>query len=120
MFTWINHRFQLNLPPIQRPAETEKIRLGLNYALISWYPDQCTGERPNWPWVYATLADIFPNAKVGFGELGTANPERGSNFEINEVSTYYPMAKSVSVSADISGGTLPRKWYRGLDHSARY
>jgi hypothetical protein len=110
MFTWINQRFQLNLPPIQRPAETEKIRLGLNYALISWYPDQCTDERPNWPWVYATLADIFPNAKVGFGELGTPNPEHGSNFEINEVSTYYPMAKAVSgLPASYIGGYF--WWY---------
>jgi hypothetical protein len=96
MFTWITQQFQLNLPPAQRPAETEKIRLGLNYALISWYPDQCPGEKPNWPWVYTTLANIFPNAKVGFGELGTANPQNGSNSEISKISAYYPMAKTVS------------------------
>ena len=96
MFTWINQRFQLSLPSIRRPAETEKVRSGLNYVLISWYPDQCTGQTPNWPWVYTTLANIFPNAKVGFGEVGTASAELGSNFEINEISTYYPMAKAVS------------------------
>jgi hypothetical protein len=96
MFTWITQQFQLNLPSGQRPVETEKIRLGLNYALISWYPDQCPGEDPNWPWVYETLTGIFPNAKVGFGELGTANPENGSQFETKEIKTYYPMASTVS------------------------
>lgn len=96
MFTWINKVFKLSLPPSQRPAETEKIRLGLNYALISWYPQQCPGENPNWPWVFTKLASIFPNAKVGFGELGTAKPQGGSQYEVNLVQTYYPMAKTVS------------------------
>jgi hypothetical protein len=92
MFTWINDQFSLNLPPAQRPLETEKIRVNLKYALISWYPDQCQGETPNWPQVYTKLAGIFPNAKVGFGELGTANPENGSSFETNEIDQYYLMA----------------------------
>jgi hypothetical protein len=89
MFTWINQQF-LSSPT----AETEKIRLGINYALISWYPDQCPGESPSWPSVYTKLASIFPNAKVAFGELGTADPQNGSSYEKNEISTYYPMAKT--------------------------
>jgi hypothetical protein len=91
MFTWIQQRFLVN-----PSAETEKIRLGLNYALVSWYPDQCPGESPNWPWVYTQLAAIFPNAAVGFGEVGTANPKNGSAFEINEINTYYPLAKTTA------------------------
>lgn len=96
MFTWITTNFQLNLPPGSRPAETEKIRTGLNYALISWYPDQCPGENPNWAIVYTRLAAIFPNAKVGFGELGTGNPQNGSAFEAGEISTYYAMRPNVA------------------------
>jgi hypothetical protein len=96
MFTWINHQFQLGLPIGQRSPETEKIRLNLNYALISWYPDQCQGAKPNWPWVYTQLANIFPNAKVGFGELGTANPANASTYEVNEIKQYYPMAKTTT------------------------
>jgi hypothetical protein len=96
MFTWITQHFQLNLPPAQRPVETEKIRLNVNYLLISWYPDQCPGENPNWPWMFNQLANIFPNSKVGFGELGTANPQYGSKLEINEINQYYAMAKTVS------------------------
>lgn len=96
MFTWITQQFQLNLPPAQRSAETEKIRLNVNYVFISWYPGQCPGENPNWLWVFDQLANIFPNSKVGFGELGTANPEYGSSLELNEMNQYYPMAKTVS------------------------
>jgi hypothetical protein len=106
MFTWINSRFSLNLPPSQRPAETEKIRLGLNYALISWYPDQCPGEMPNWTAVYTQLSTIFPNAGVGFGELGTANPQNGSTFEKNEISSIYPMKAGV--------GGLPPTYVSGV------
>jgi hypothetical protein len=94
MFSWINQSFQLNLLPAQRSHETENIRLNLNYALISWYPDQCQGENPNWPAVFTKLSAIFPNAKVGFGELGTANPQGGSNYEANEIKSYYPMQKT--------------------------
>ena len=73
--------------------------------MISWYPDQCRGENPNWSAVYAKLASLFPNAKVGFGELGTANPENGSSYEVNEISTYYPMGKTLaSLPANYIGG----------------
>jgi hypothetical protein len=105
MFTWIAHQFQLNLPPAQRSPETEKIRLGLNYALISWYPKQCPGENPNWPWVYTQLASIFPNAKVGFGELGTAEPENGSAYEVDLIKQYYSMATTMTgLPASYIGG----------------
>jgi hypothetical protein len=110
MFTWITNNFQLNLPAAQRPAATEQIRLNLNYALISWYPDQCPGESPNWASVYTQLAAIFPNAKVGFGELGTANPQNGSAFEISEINTYYPLAKTLAgLPASYIGGYF--WWY---------
>ena len=110
MFTWIRQQFQLNLPANQRSSETEKIRLNVNYVLVSWYPDQCPGETPNWPWVFGQLASIFPNSKVGFGELGTANPQYGSSFEMNEITQYYPMAKTISgLPASYIGGYF--WWY---------
>ena len=78
--------------------------------LISWYPDQFPGESPNWPWVYIKLAGIFPNSKVGFGELGTADPQYGSVYEINEITQYYPMAKTVAgLPASYIGGYF--WWY---------
>jgi hypothetical protein len=91
MFPWIQRNF-LSTPT----SETEKIRLGLNFALISWYPDQCPGEEPDWAVVYTMLANIFPNARVGFGEIGTANPQGGSAYEKNEISTYYPLGRTLA------------------------
>ena len=105
MFSWINQWFQLNLPPAQRSAETENIRLHLNYALISWYPSECPGENPNWPVVFNKLAAIFPNTKVVFGELGTPNPQGGSTYEVNEIRSYYPNGKTES--------TLPASYIGG-------
>jgi hypothetical protein len=96
MFAWIRENFGLDRPPRQRPKATEKIRLGLDYALVSWYPRQCPGERPNWPVVFTKLARIFPNAKVGFGEIGTAKPRGGSRYEVNEIEQFYPMGKRVT------------------------
>ena len=95
MFTWINQNFQLNVAMPQRSAETEQIRQNLGYVLVSWYPDQCPGEDPDWPLVYTQLAAIFPNARVGFGELGTANPQNGSAYEVAEINQYYPLAKAL-------------------------
>jgi hypothetical protein len=101
MFTWINTYF-LASPT----TETEAIRLGINYVLISWYPDQCPGENPNWPAVYTKLGRIFPSAVVGFGELGTANTENGSTFEKNEINAIYSLKPGV--------GGLPSNYISGV------
>lgn len=106
MFPGIAKHFQ-NSPT----AKSEKIRLNLNYVLISWYPSQCKGVNPNWPWVYSTLAAIFPNSQVGFGELGTPNPQNGSAYEKNLISTFYPMAKTTpGLPAAYIGGYF---WWYG-------
>ena len=101
MFSWIHANFT-NAPT----AETEKIRLGVNYVSISWYPDRCPGEMPNWGWVYNELAQIFPNAQVGFGELGTANPQNGSAYEKSEISSIYAMQAGT--------GGLPSNYFGGV------
>jgi hypothetical protein len=89
MFTWIKTNFQTT-----PTSETEKIRNGLNYVLISWYPAQCNNMTPSWPAIYEKLAAIFPNAYLGFGELGTANPDYGQPDEIALVNTFYPMVRN--------------------------
>jgi hypothetical protein len=89
MFTWIKTNFQTS-----PTAETEKIRKGLNYVLISWYPDLCNNIQPIWPAIYEKLAAIFPNAYLGFGELGTGNPYYGSQYEKNLINAYYPMVRN--------------------------
>ncbi len=105
MFPWIKRYFQ-DAPT----AQSEKIRLGLNYALISWYPTQCRGVNPNWPVVFSKLAGIFPNAKVGFGEVGTPRPQNGSDTEKQLISTFYPLAKTIAgLPASYIGGVF--WWY---------
>ena len=106
MFTWINTNFHLASPIGSRPAETEKIRNGLDYVLISWYPDQCPGENPNWASIYTSLSLTFPNAKVGFGELGTANPNQNIPFEQNEITSIYGLRAGV--------GGLPNNYVSGV------
>jgi hypothetical protein len=44
---------------------------GLDYVLVSYYETQCHNQRPDWNAVFARLARMFPNAQLGFGEVGT-------------------------------------------------
>lgn len=109
MFSWINTNFQLGLSPDQRNAGNERLRLGTNYILISWYPQQCNDIKPNWSSIYSKLATIFPNSKIGFGEVGTADPQNGSTYEINLINEFYPLAKKISLPPSYIGGYF--WWY---------
>jgi hypothetical protein len=109
MFSWITKNFQLDLPVSQRSAESEKVRLNANYILISWYPQQCNNLKPDWTAVYNELAAIFPNSKLGFGEIGTANPQKGSAYEKDLIQDFYPLARNISLPASYIGGYF--WWY---------
>lgn len=109
MFSWINTNFQLGLSPDQRNAGNERLRLGTTYILVSWYPQQCNDIKPNWSSIYAKLATIFPNSKIGFGEIGTADPQNGSTYEINLINEFYPLAKKISLPPSYIGGYF--WWY---------
>ena len=47
---------------------------GLDYVLVSFYSQWCTGRpytyAPDWNTEFANLRSIFPNAKLGIGEIG--------------------------------------------------
>ncbi len=50
---------------------------GLQYVLISYYETDNAGIRPNptqWSTIFRQLAADFPNAQVGFGEIGLPKP----------------------------------------------
>jgi hypothetical protein len=50
---------------------------GLRYVLISYYETNNAGIRPSpaqWSAIFKALAADFPNAKVGFGEIGLPKP----------------------------------------------
>lgn len=59
MFTWTEAKL---------PA---RMKEGLDYVLVSYYEDDCNGQRPDWPSVFRRLAKTFPYAALGFGECGT-------------------------------------------------
>jgi hypothetical protein len=59
MFAWAKK----NIPP--------HMKLGLDYVLVSYYEDDCNGLQPNWPNVFDRLKGMFPNSRIGFGEVGT-------------------------------------------------
>ena len=117
LFTWITQKFQLGLPVSQRSIATERLRLGLNYALISWYPQGCNNLQPDWITIYTKLASIFPNAKVGFGELGTASVQNGSSYEVNLINQYYPLASKIALPSNYIGGYF---WWNYAEEMVPY
>jgi hypothetical protein len=103
MFTWIDANFPASNP------NRERMRLGLTQVSISWYPDQCSGVDPDWSYVFTRLASIFPNSRVGFGEVGTANPQNGSAYEKLLATTFYSLHTKISLPANYSEGVF--WWY---------
>ncbi len=77
MFTWANK----NVPA--------RMKSGLDYVLVSYYEDDCNGLRPNWENVFAKLAQMFPNSKIGFGEIGTTKSQAAKT---DMIERYYGMS----------------------------
>ncbi len=103
-FSWIQSKFQLGLPSSQRDPEAESMRLGLDEVLVSWYPDGCFNLKPDWTSIFNKLAAIFPNSKVGFGEIGTENPQYGSAYEKALIQEFYPLRSRIPLPASYTGG----------------
>jgi hypothetical protein len=62
MFNWIN----ANL--------SKEIKQGLDYVFFSYYEDDCENvvlSQQEWQAVFDSLHALFPNSKLGFGEIGT-------------------------------------------------
>ena len=54
---------------------SDSVKRGVDYVLVSYYPDDCAGS-PDWKTIFKELTTMFPNAKVGFGEIGTKDPNK--------------------------------------------
>ncbi|MBF0432854.1 MAG: hypothetical protein HQK83_16335 [Fibrobacteria bacterium] len=62
MFTWVNNNISQNM------------RDNLDYVFFSYYEDDCYDvllTEEEWQVVFDSLHVLFPNAKIGFGEVGT-------------------------------------------------
>jgi hypothetical protein len=80
------------------------VRQNTDYALFSYYPYQdCPGLSPSWNNDFASLESIFPNAKVGFGEIGTSDTQAPKSVQQNMITTYYPMVSSINDPRFIGG-----------------
>jgi hypothetical protein len=94
-----------------RAHVSASVRAGLDEVLLSYYEAQCRGIRPTaaqWAERFGTLHRLFPNAKLGFGEVGMPHPAtratRSSARSI--VRHYYRLRLS---AADYVGGDF--YWY---------
>lgn len=75
-----------------------------DYALFSYYPyKDCSGLSPSWSSDFTALEAIFPNAKVGFGEIGTSNTKAPASVQTNLIQTYYPMVNTLKDPKFIGG-----------------
>lgn len=71
------------------------VRQNTDYVLFSYYPyKDCPGLSPSWSSDFSALEGIFPNAKVGFGEIGTSSTSAPASVQTNLIQTYYPMVNS--------------------------
>ena len=65
----------------------DRVKKGVDYVLISYYPDDCSGQ-PNWKTTFSALRSMFPSAMLGFGEVYLKNSAKKDAF----VRTYYGMS----------------------------
>jgi hypothetical protein len=77
MFNWVN----ANVPA--------RMLTGLDYVLVSYYEGDCGSPRAlsAWPSVFQQLHQMFPNAGVGFGEVGAVD---NNGQDINDASVAGP------------------------------
>lgn len=80
------------------------VRQDTDYAFFSYYPtDGCKGLSPSWGTDFAALEAIFPNARVGFGEIGTAKVRASKSVQTALIKEYYPMVNSFKDPKFIGG-----------------
>ncbi len=63
VFAWAER----HLPPSTRES--------VDYALLSYYEENCAA-RPDWLAAFRRLSALFPNSKIGFGEVGSPDPAK--------------------------------------------
>jgi len=71
MFNWINDNV------------TEEMKNGLDYVFFSYYEDDCENvvhTQAEWQVVFDSLHALFPNSKLGFGEIGTEDTRKKAEY----------------------------------------
>ncbi len=81
------------------------VRNGTDYVLFSYYPydNPDLGTNINWATAFARLEAMFPNAKVGFGEIGTSDTNDSWERQSGLLTTFYPMVNTITDPKFIGG-----------------
>ena len=61
----------------------KELKEGVEYLFISYYEEDCDNYRPSlteWSKLFNELGEMFPNSKLGFGEVGTSNPSKKAKY----------------------------------------
>ncbi len=61
----------------------KEIKEGVEYLFISYYEEDCDNYRPTkleWERLFKELGNMFPNSKLGFGEVGTSKPSKKADY----------------------------------------
>lgn len=66
----------------------ERMKRGVDYVLFSYYPGNSPQFKPDWKSEFTRIGNVFPNSKLGFGELGIEGTEAEKAALIDE---FYPM-----------------------------
>lgn len=80
MYSWVNTYV---------PA---KMKSGTDYVLFSYYPENCPEISPNWNSEFTKIGNIFPNSKLGFGELGINGGTDAQKAAL--INQFYPLSIS--------------------------
>lgn len=92
MFAWT----EANIPAAMKQ--------GLDYVLISYYDSDCNDYRPaDWTPVFSRLHKTFPNSKLGFGEVGFANPATSATLARQQAALRYYYGLEVAVPGYVGG-----------------
>ena len=62
---------------------SDEVKEGIDYLFISYYEEDCDNYKPTlseWEEVFDDLGKMFPNAKLGFGEVGTSKKEEKAKY----------------------------------------
>ncbi|HTW40842.1 MAG TPA: hypothetical protein VMD79_00815 [Solirubrobacteraceae bacterium] len=97
------------------PAEVAD---GLDYVLLSYYPTECGGREPSSEEVTSYMRQLhalFPNAALGFGEVGLPRRARGAKVATAEQIMHWAYALEVSLPCYIGGYF----WWYGVEDALR-
>jgi len=102
--------------PWEEKYVPSRMHSGLRYVLVSYYEDGNYGARPShadWNRIFQTLAHDFPNASVGFGEIGMSHPITQQTLaKAEDIFSYYQTLSFSNVPAYTRAGFW---WYSAED-----